>query len=107
MSCNIVASALQSSNSPLTDLDLSYNNLGDSGVNLLSAGLSANCKIQRLGLNSCDLTEKSCNIMASALQSSNSPLSDLDLSYNNLGDSGVDLLCAGLRSPNCKLQRLG
>ncbi|KAG5840120.1 hypothetical protein ANANG_G00214190, partial [Anguilla anguilla] len=103
--CNIVASALQSSNSPLRDLDLSYNNLGDSGVELLCAGLrSPNCKLQRLGLNNCELTEKCCNVVASALQSSNSPLRDLDLSYNNLGDSGVELLCAGLMSPNCKLQ---
>ncbi|KAJ8362884.1 hypothetical protein SKAU_G00117150 [Synaphobranchus kaupii] len=107
-SCDIVASALQLSNSPLRDLELSYNNLGDSGVKLLCVGLMRpNCKLQRLGLNSCDLTDKSCDIVASALQSSNSPLRDLDLSYNNLGDSGVKLLCAALMSPYCKLQRLG
>ncbi|XP_064175625.1 uncharacterized protein LOC135246063 isoform X1 [Anguilla rostrata] len=107
-SCEIVASVLQSSNSPLRDLDLSYNNLGDSGVELLCAGLrNPNCKLQRLGLNSCELTKKSCEIVASALQSSNSPLRDLDLSYNNLRDSGVELLCAGLMSPNCKIGRLG
>ncbi|XP_035254758.1 NACHT, LRR and PYD domains-containing protein 3-like [Anguilla anguilla] len=135
--CDIVASALQSSKSPLIDLDLiytnlgdsgvrllcaglmspncklqrldlSYNNLGDSGVKLLCAGLmSPNCKLQTMGLSSCDLTEKSCDIVASALQSSNSPLRDLDLSYNNLGDPGVKLLFAGLMSPNCKLRTLG
>ncbi|KAJ8332480.1 hypothetical protein SKAU_G00422690 [Synaphobranchus kaupii] len=107
-SCDIVASALQLSNSPLRDLDLSYNKLRDSGVKLLCDGLmSPNCKLQRLGLNSCDLTDESCDIMASALQSSNSPLRDLDLRYNDLGDSGVKLLCDGLMSSNCKLQRLG
>ncbi|KAJ8290213.1 hypothetical protein GJAV_G00010020 [Gymnothorax javanicus] len=107
-SCEIVASALQSSNSPVTDLDFSYNNLGDSGVKLLFTGLmSAKCKLQKLQLNCCDLTEMSCEIVASALQSSNSPLRDLDLSLNNLGDSGVQLLCNGLMSPNCALHRLG
>ncbi|KAG5277737.1 hypothetical protein AALO_G00090840 [Alosa alosa] len=49
-SCGIVAAVLQSPNS-LTELDLNHNDLGDSGVQLLSKGLSSpNCKLQTLRL---------------------------------------------------------
>ncbi|KAL0151032.1 hypothetical protein M9458_053545, partial [Cirrhinus mrigala] len=57
-------------------------------------------------LTSCNLTDEHCEIVASALQSSNSPLRELDLSNNHLQDSGVKLLCDGLKSPNCQLNIL-
>ncbi|KAI1893220.1 hypothetical protein AGOR_G00121460 [Albula goreensis] len=57
-------------------------------------------------LSGCVLTQKSYEIVASALQSVTSVLIELDLSNNSLGDSEVELLCAGLKSPNCKLQTL-
>ncbi|XP_069036276.1 protein NLRC3-like [Lepisosteus oculatus] len=106
--CEDLASALQSQQSSLRELDLSDNKLGDSGVKLLSAALrDSNCKLATLGMESCKLTERCCEDLASALQSQHSSLRELNLGHNNLGDSGVKLLSAALRDPNCKLTTLG
>ncbi|KAK9969984.1 hypothetical protein ABG768_028125 [Culter alburnus] len=105
--CEIVASALQSSNSCLRELDLSNNDLRDSGVKLLSAGLkSPNCKLEILRLSGCMLTEKSCCYLASALSSNPSHLRELDLSYNHPGQSGVKNLSDALNNPKCTLELL-
>ncbi|KAM9399092.1 NACHT, LRR and PYD domains-containing protein 1 homolog isoform 3-T6 [Salvelinus alpinus] len=106
-SCETLASALQTPNSPLRELDLSYNDLGDRGLELLCVGLTSPlCNIQTLVLHGCKLTYESCETLASALQTPNSPLRELDLSYNDLGDRGVELLCVGLTSPLCNIQTL-
>lgn len=54
----------------------------------------------------CNLTDQSCKGLASALQSSNSSLRELDLTNNDLQNSGVKFLCAGLKSTNCTLKIL-
>ncbi|XP_062397948.1 NACHT, LRR and PYD domains-containing protein 12-like [Sardina pilchardus] len=103
-SCKAVASALQSSIS-LKELDLSHNDLKDSGVQLLSAGLSSpHCKLQTLRLSHCLITQKGCSFLSSALKSNPSYLKQLDLSYNHPGDSGVREITERLDDPNCKLQ---
>ncbi|XP_071216041.1 protein NLRC3-like isoform X1 [Salvelinus alpinus] len=96
--CGVVASALKSSNSPLQKLDLSYNYLQNSSMDLICAGLSSqHCKLKILRLNRCNLTAECCSALESALSSDSSHLRDLDLSDNELQDSGVKLLSAGLQ----------
>ncbi|KAG9278017.1 NLR family CARD domain-containing protein 3-like [Astyanax mexicanus] len=105
--CENLESVLNLENSSLKELDLSNNNLQDSGVELLSAGLkSSHCKLQILRLASCNLGVKTCENLESVLNLENSSLKELDLSNNDLQDSGVALLSAGLKRSHCKLQIL-
>uniref|UniRef100_A0A674ERI1 B30.2/SPRY domain-containing protein n=1 Tax=Salmo trutta TaxID=8032 RepID=A0A674ERI1_SALTR len=105
--CASLVSALKSNPSHLRELDLSNNDLKDSGVELLSAGLEdPHCRLETLRLSGCLVTEEGCASLVSALRSNPSHLRELDLSNNDLKDSGMELLSAGLGNPHCKLETL-
>ncbi|KAM9346066.1 NACHT, LRR and PYD domains-containing protein 3-like [Symphorus nematophorus] len=106
-SCAVLAPVLSTKSSSLRKLDLSDNDLEDSGVQLLSAELqSPDCRLETLGLAGCLVTEEGCASLASALTVNTSHLRELDLSYNHPGDSGVELLTARLEDPQCSLETL-
>ncbi|XP_035989651.1 NLR family CARD domain-containing protein 3 [Fundulus heteroclitus] len=106
-SCEALSWILGSCTSNLRELDLSSNNVKDSGVKLLCAGLkSPNCELETLSLSGCLITAEGCASLVSALTSSCFHLRELDLSYNHLGETGVKMLSSVKEDPNGKLDTL-
>uniref|UniRef100_A0A8C7RK55 Protein NLRC3-like n=1 Tax=Oncorhynchus mykiss TaxID=8022 RepID=A0A8C7RK55_ONCMY len=106
-SCELLLSALSSNPSNLRELDMSNNDLNDSGVKLLSAGLgNPHCKLETLKLSGCGVTEEGCAALVSALRSNPNHLRELDLSDNHLGDSMVQHVSPGLEDSFWRLEIL-
>ncbi|KAM6944493.1 protein NLRC3-like [Lycodopsis pacificus] len=106
-SCEALSSVLSSQSSSLREMDLSNNDLQDSGVKMLSGGLkSPHCTLETLSLSGCLITEEGCASLVSALSSNPSHLRELDLSYNHPGDSGVKMLSDGQKDPHWRLETL-
>ncbi|XP_074531464.1 protein NLRC3-like isoform X2 [Halichoeres trimaculatus] len=101
--CSALAYLLQMLEEVLDVLDLQkYNTSVQGQLRLIPA--VRNCRKARL--TNCSLSETHCEVVASALKSNPSHLRELDMSNNNLQDSGLRLLSAGLESPNCRLKTL-
>ncbi|XP_018602245.1 NACHT, LRR and PYD domains-containing protein 3-like isoform X2 [Scleropages formosus] len=105
--CEDLALLLLWQHSSLKDLELRGNDLGDSGVKHLCQALkNPICRLQRLGLSGCQVTEEGCASLASAVHSNISHLKELDVSYNHPGDSGIKLLSALLAQKDFSLENL-
>ncbi|XP_066537044.1 NACHT, LRR and PYD domains-containing protein 3-like [Hoplias malabaricus] len=105
--CKALHTALKSRKCHLKELDLSFNNLQYSEIQLLSDGLNnSDYEVEILRLAVCNLGEEACEYLALMLQIPVYSLKELDLCNNDLKDSGVELLSVGLKNPLCELEIL-
>ncbi|XP_042568253.1 NACHT, LRR and PYD domains-containing protein 12-like isoform X1 [Cyprinus carpio] len=101
--CYLLSSALRLNPSHLRELDLSGNELKNTRVKHLCDALKdSHCKLERLSLNDCAITDVACLAQSLAETKALSFLKELDLSNNNIGNSKKQLGDA-LRDSNCKL----
>ncbi|XP_042609901.1 NLR family CARD domain-containing protein 3-like [Cyprinus carpio] len=97
-----LAFVLLTSEEELEEFELQKFKKSDECLIRLSAVIKTS---KRALLNDCGLTDKSCPALATVL-GSDTNLKELNMNNNNLQDSGVELLCTGLKNINCKLEIL-
>ncbi|KAK3548744.1 hypothetical protein QTP70_018780 [Hemibagrus guttatus] len=87
-SCTDLVSALCTNPSHIRELDLRWCELGDSGVEKLCDLLKKHeCKLEKLLLMDCSITDRGCAALTAALEVNSSHLKQLDLRWNELGNS--------------------
>uniref|UniRef100_A0A8C1Y283 Uncharacterized protein n=1 Tax=Cyprinus carpio TaxID=7962 RepID=A0A8C1Y283_CYPCA len=101
--CLILTSALKSNPSHLRELDLSGNKIENTGVNLLCDVLKdSHCKLERLSLNDCSITDVACLAQSLDKKTSLRFLKELDLSNNKIGN--LKKLTEVLKESDCELR---
>uniref|UniRef100_H3ADL4 Uncharacterized protein n=1 Tax=Latimeria chalumnae TaxID=7897 RepID=H3ADL4_LATCH len=98
--CCEALSSFLSRNQSLTELNLSNNPIKDAGMSLICN--VSNNQIQKLSLNSCRFTSGCCEVLSSFMRRNRS-LTDLNLSFNQIQDSGMSLIC---KADNDQIQNL-
>ncbi|WP_410521554.1 hypothetical protein [Candidatus Tisiphia endosymbiont of Empis tessellata] len=74
---------------PISELDLSSNNLGDNGAKVVAGIIQNSTKLKILKLSNNQIGSEGMGALSSAFDH-NETVTDLDLSNNNLGDKGAE-----------------
>ncbi|RXN31111.1 LRR and PYD domains-containing 12-like protein [Labeo rohita] len=104
--CDFLSSALSLNPSHLKVLDLSWNDIGDSGVKHLCAALvKTQCALETLKLYNCNVTHEGVTALTKALKSNPSHLKEFDLLENDLEESDLNVLSMILDTSSHKLKK--
>uniref|UniRef100_A0A2D4H5K3 Pyrin domain-containing protein n=1 Tax=Micrurus lemniscatus lemniscatus TaxID=129467 RepID=A0A2D4H5K3_MICLE len=91
----------------LRELQLFFCSLPENVEEVLCEGLRhLNCKVENLRLEGKFLKESFCRSFAEILKKKTS-LRELDLLSNDTNNEAVEVLCEGLKHPNCNVEKLG
>ncbi|KAK7930714.1 hypothetical protein WMY93_007109 [Mugilogobius chulae] len=119
--CARISDALKHEKSNLIELNLSSNNLKDAGAHLISAGLFAWSRLEKLNISRCGITSVGAFYLSkvlsciSALYSNDmrmeigwqaTELREMDLSMNKLKDDGAVYLATGFKNPFSHIRKL-
>ncbi|XP_063471337.1 NACHT, LRR and PYD domains-containing protein 11 isoform X7 [Symphalangus syndactylus] len=91
----------------LKQLDLCVNHLKNYGVLHVTFPLIfPTCQLEELHLSGCFFSSDICQYIAIVI-ATNEKLRSLEIGSNSIEDAGMQLLCGGLRHPNCMLVNIG
>ncbi|EHH59925.1 NACHT, LRR and PYD domains-containing protein 11 [Macaca fascicularis] len=91
----------------LKQLDLCVNHLQNYGVLHVTFPLIfPTCQLEELYLSGCFFTNDICQYIAIVI-ATNETLRSLEIGSNSIEDAGMQLLCGGLRHPDCMLVNIG
>ena len=91
-----LATALKT-NTTLTNLNLRWNNIGPAGAESLATALKTNTALTNLGLHGNNIGPAGAESLATVLKT-NTTLTNLDLWANNIGPAGAESLATALKT---------
>ncbi|XP_015745807.1 NACHT, LRR and PYD domains-containing protein 12-like, partial [Python bivittatus] len=105
-SCSGHFAEVLSKNQRLRELKLPLLNTDDRAMEMLCVGLKhPDCKVEKLWLNG-DIHAESCSRHFAEVLSKNQGFRELKLSLHKTDDRAVEMLCEGLKHPDCKVEKL-
>ncbi|KAM6460065.1 NACHT, LRR and PYD domains-containing protein 12-like isoform 3-T3 [Liasis olivaceus] len=105
-SCSRHFAEVLSKNQRLRELKLPLLNTDDRAMEMLCVGLKhPDCKVEKLWLNG-DIHAESCSRHFAEVLSKNQGFRELKLSLHKTNDRAVEMLCEGLKHPDCKVEKL-